>query len=141
MRLFHRTSVSQAGAIIKAGFQDEKWSFGSDDENDGETRLKVTGVWLTDRPLAWDDGPPGSATLEVMLDVPETQVNTFEIRGVLDDARLFVVPAELINPNSKVRIEGVDQRTSWFGEKIDEEQDGDEEEDDDDDEEEGEAHA
>jgi len=45
---------------------------------------------------------------------------------VLDDARLFVVPAHLINPNSKVRIEGVDQRSSWFGEKIDDEEDADE---------------
>ena len=128
IRLFHRTTVSQAGTIIKNGFQDEKWSFGSDDEHDGEARLKVTGVWLTDRPLAWDDGPPGSATLEVTIDVPESQVATFEIRGVLDDARLFVVPANVVNPHAKVRIEGVDQRSSWFGEKVDDEEDEDEEE-------------
>jgi hypothetical protein len=137
VRLFHRTTVSQAGAIIRAGFQDEKWSFGSEDESEAEARIKVTGVWLTDRPLAWDDGPPGSATLEVTIDLPEAQVGTFEISGVLDDARLFVVPANVVNPHSKMRIEGVDQRTSWFGEKIDDEDDDEEEEDDDD----GEAHA
>lgn len=133
MRLYHRTTVSQAGGIIRNGFQDEKWSFGPED--DVEARLKVTGVWLTDRPLSWDDGPPGAAMLEVTLDLDEKDISTFEIRGVLDDARLFVIPADTVNPHCTARIGGVDQRASWSGEQIADE------EDDDDDDDEGELHA
>jgi hypothetical protein len=125
MQLFHRTTVSEAAGIMKGGFQDEKWSFGTDDPV--EARLKVLGVWLTDKPLPWDDGPPGAATLEVTLDLPESQINAFEIKGVLDDARLFVVPANLVNPRSRMRIGGVDQRSSWFGEQIDDDEDDEEE--------------
>jgi hypothetical protein len=30
------------------------------------------------------------------------------------DTRLFVIPAELVNPNARIRIDQVDPRTSWF---------------------------
>jgi hypothetical protein len=114
LRLYHRTSVGEARQIVKDGFQDQKWGFSVDDAVI-ERRVKAVGVWLTDRQLEGDDGPPGDATLEVLLDADETSLQPFELEGVLGDARLWVVPARILNPRSKVRILHVDPRSSgWF---------------------------
>lgn len=117
--LFHRTLVSLAREIVKDGFADEKWGFG-DDEDSGRA-LTAVGVWLTDRPVDPDDGPPGAAVLEVVLDAPEDELAGFEIHGVLPEARLFVVPAAYVNPRANIRIVGVDARSSWFHEQVDDE--------------------
>ena len=118
MILFHRTLVSLARAIVKEGFTDEKWGFG-DDEQTGRA-LTAVGVWLTDRPVDLDDGPPGAAVLEVELEASEEELAAFEIHGVLEGARLFVVPAGFVNPRANVRISGVDARSSWFHDQVDE---------------------
>ena len=118
MLLFHRTLVSLARGILKEGFGDEKWRFGEDGL--GET-FTAEGVWLTDRPVDLEDGPPGAAILEVQLDLSDEALDAFEVRGVLDDVRLFVVPAEVVNPHAQIRIAGVDARSSWFHEQVDEE--------------------
>jgi len=118
MLLFHRTLVSLARGIVKEGFGDEKWRFGEDGL--GET-FTAEGVWLTDRPVDLEDGPPGAAILEVQLDLSDEALDAFEVRGVLDDVRLFVVPAAVVNPHAQIRISGVDARSSWFHEQVDEE--------------------
>lgn len=118
MQLFHRTSVSQARAIIRDGFRNEKWRFGSDDVT-GEA-LKVLGVWLTDRPPTDDEGPPGAALLEVTLALDEAALASFEIRGVLAGSQLWIVPAGLVNQHASIRLTEVDARSSWFHDRIEE---------------------
>jgi hypothetical protein len=114
LTLYHRTSIGEARQIVKEGFRDQKWGFSVDDAVT-ERRVKAMGVWLTDRLLESDDGPPGDATLEVLLDADEVSLQPFELAGVLGEARLWVVPATILNPRSRVRILRVDPRSSgWF---------------------------
>src|SRR2546427_11562173 len=104
MQLFHRTSIPAARAIVQHGFEDESWGFGSDDRTG--RALTMQGVWLSDRPVSPEEGPPGAAVLEVELNLPEATLGAFEIRGVFDDARIWVIPADLVNRNSSIRIGG-----------------------------------
>ena len=114
MLLYHRTSIGDARTVMKEGFEDDKWAFGLRDVQTGEN-IKSVGVWLTDRPLSIEEGPPGDAVLEVKLDLSEETVLAFEIEGLFADARLFVIPAELVNSHSKVRFLNVDPKSSgWF---------------------------
>ncbi|HXV87451.1 MAG TPA: hypothetical protein VD793_12150 [Gemmatimonadales bacterium] len=114
LTLYHRTSIGEARQIVKQGFQDQKWGFSVDDAVT-ERRVKAVGVWLTDRALEGDDGPPGDAMLEVQLETNEESLQAFELDGILPGARLWVVPADLLNPRARVRILRVDPRSSgWF---------------------------
>lgn len=123
MLLFHRTAVSQAREIVRDGFRDEKWSFGPDEQT-GQPLL-IRGVWLTDRPVKREDGPPGAALLEVSLGLQEHDLSSFEVTGVFEDARLWVIPASVVNQTARVRIGEVDGRSSWFHEQVEEEEPGD----------------
>ena len=118
MVLYHRSTIAGAREIIKSGFEDEKWSFGLRDALTGET-VKAYGVWLTDRPLAVGEGPPGDAILEVDVDFSEEALQAFELVGVFEDARLWVVPTEIVSPHSKIRILAVDPGVSGQFEAID----------------------
>ncbi|HEX9632922.1 MAG TPA: hypothetical protein VGA02_10735 [Gemmatimonadales bacterium] len=112
MRLYHRTRIAEAVEIGRRGFQDDRWSFAV---RDGEgLEVKLTGVWLTDRPLSESEGPPGDALVEVEVDLGEDTLSAFELEGVFWDVRLFVVPAEVLNSHTRTRIVEVDPRTSWF---------------------------
>lgn len=113
LTLYHRTSIGQASEVIRRGFSDQTWTFGVRDSRarDGETPLE--GVWLTDQPLSAMDGPPGDALLEVVVDLAESSLETFEIEGIFHGTRLWVVPAELINPHADAKIAEVDPNTSW----------------------------
>jgi len=112
MKLFHRTRIAEAIEIGRRGFTDDRWSFQMRDESGME--VKLTGVWLTDRPLSESEGPPGDALLEVEVDLSEDTLGAFELEGVFWDVRLFVVPAEVLNSRITSRILEVDPRTSWF---------------------------
>ncbi|MBI4501483.1 MAG: hypothetical protein HY700_10010 [Gemmatimonadetes bacterium] len=116
MLLFHRTSVSEARAIVRDGFRDEKWSFGTDAVT-GEA-VKAVGVWLTDRVLPAEEGPQGAATLEITLTLPEAALSPFEVSGVIEDAQLWIIPARVVNQHAGISISGVDPRSSWFHERV-----------------------
>ena len=113
MILYHRTTIAEARGIMQRGFQDQKWGF----DVEGlvsDRRLKVVGVWLTDRVPEADDAPPGDAVLEVTVDpIPKT-LQVFEVPGVLADGKLWVIPANVLNPVAKAHILRVDPRTSWW---------------------------
>ncbi len=47
---------------------------------------------------------------------PDT-LQVFEIPGVLPEAKLWVVPAKVLNPVARARILSVDPRTSWWFER------------------------
>lgn len=116
--LFHRTSIAEARQIARKGFEDEKWGFEIREDRTGQQK-KMLGVWLSDRPLSEQEGPDGDAVLEVKLSLAEEALQAFELEGVFWDARLWVIPAALINPHVSVRILQVDPRTSWWYEKVD----------------------
>ena len=125
LTLYHRTSIADARAIVQNGFENQKWRF-EHDEPEMEEVKKAVGVWVSDRPLDQNEGPPGAAVVEVTLDVSEDALELFQFEGVLWDARLWVIPAEIINARANVRILNVDPRSSWFHEapQIDDEDDG-----------------
>jgi hypothetical protein len=110
--LYHRTSIADARQILKEGFLDTEWDFGLRDASTGED-VVVTGVWLANRPLAEAEGPPGDALLEVTLELPEEQLQPFELDGMLWNARLWVVPADTLNEHSTAKMVRVDPRSSW----------------------------
>jgi hypothetical protein len=116
--LYHRTSVSQARAIVRGGFKDEKWALGSDLVT-GET-MKAVGVWLSDRPLPAGEGPGGAAVLEVTLPLPDTALTPFGVLGILTDAQLWIIPAKIVNQHAGIRVSEVDARSSWFHELMEE---------------------
>jgi hypothetical protein len=115
MKLFQRTSIAEATDIVRNGFKDGKWRFESRDRENEP--LKRVGVWLTDRPLSDSEGPTGDAVLEVELSLSDESMRAFELEGIFWDTRLWVIPAEILNPASKSRILSVNPRTSWFHEK------------------------
>jgi len=113
---YHRTTIAEAREIMRRGFQDQKWGF----DVEGlvsDRRLKVVGVWLTDRVPEEEDAPPGDAVLEVAVDPAPETLQVFEIPGVLGGAKLWVIPANLLNPVATARILSVDPRTSWWFER------------------------
>ena len=116
--LYHRTSIGDARVIVQNGFENQKWRFEHEEPEVGEVK-KAVGVWLSDRPLEEDQGPPGDAVLEVAMDVSEEALVLFQLEGVKWDARLWIIPAELLNDRAHVRILQVDPRTSWFHEPPD----------------------
>ena len=118
MLLYHRTSVSQSRAIIRDGFVDEKWRFGSDDLT-GEP-LRAIGVWLTDRPLPPDEGPSGAAVVEVSIPQPEEALSPFEVLGVLPEAHLWIIPAKVVNQHAGIRVSSVDASASGFHQRFEE---------------------
>lgn len=113
LTFYHRTSIAEAREIVRRGFQDQKWGFDVE-ELVSDRRLKVMGVWLTDRVPGEADAPPGDAVLEVTVDPTPETLRVFEIPGVLANARLWVIPAKVLNPVAKARILSVDPRTSWW---------------------------
>ncbi len=110
---YHRTTIAEAREIMRRGFQDQKWGFDVE-ELVSDRRLKVVGVWLTDRVPEEEDAPPGDAVLEVTVDPAPDTLQVFEIPGVLAGAKLWVIPAQVLNPVVKARILRVDPRTSWW---------------------------
>jgi len=113
LTLYPRTSIGQAGEAVRHGFKDEPWNFEIRDSRARDDEVPLEGVWLTDRPLSAVDGPPGNALLEVTVDLSESSLETFEIEGIFHGTKLWVIPAELLNPHAKSRIADVDPNTSW----------------------------
>jgi hypothetical protein len=116
MLLYHRTTIAEARAVMQRGFQDQKWGFGVAN-TEPEGRLKVRGVWLADQVLEEGEGPPGDAVLEVAVGGDPEVLQPFEVPGVLPEARLWVVPAAVLNPLATARILKVNPRTSWWYER------------------------
>jgi hypothetical protein len=89
VKLYHRTTLSAAKAILAAGFRD------------GESRYMTAnlyrGVWLSDEPVDFVDGIPSDwvAILEVEL-VPEA-IAPYEWIEARGSRREFLVPATVVN--------------------------------------------
>lgn len=61
-------------------------------------------MWLSDSPLDENEGASGDIVLEVTIDLPESKVAQYEWVEEGKGYREFLVPAELINATSSVRI-------------------------------------
>jgi hypothetical protein len=120
---YHRTSIGEARQILKRGFADTEWDFGLRDARTGDEVI-VTGVWLADRPLGDQEGPPGDALLEIAMELDEPDLRPFELEGLLSEARLWVVPAETVNQHGHARLVRVDPRSSWGYGRVDGEEPG-----------------
>ena len=113
LTLYHRTNIGQASEAVRRGFSDQTWTFGIRDSRARDDETPLEGVWLTDKPLSAMDGPPGDALMEVVVDLAESSLDPFEIEGIFHGTRLWVIPAEILNPHAQARIAEVDPNTSW----------------------------
>jgi len=111
--LYHRTSIAMARRVVRHGFQDYTLTLGLT-RSGADHEVEVTGVWLTDRPIDVAIGPPGDALLEVRLGLDEKAISPFAIGGDFHDAKLWIVPARVLNPRVTVCIKEVDPNTSWW---------------------------
>lgn len=118
--LYHKTTIADARRVLKDGYTDTEWDFGLKDSRTGED-VVVTGVWLSNRPLADTEGPEGDALLEVSVDFSDEELAAFELTGMMWNARLWVVPAETLNGHSRSRMVRVDPRSSWGFNRLGEE--------------------
>lgn len=93
--LYHRTTTSRWRRIRAGGFRDGKGTYGMGAE--------VCGVWLSDRPLDFNEGAAGDVLLSVELDLPRATLRRFEVREPGKTYREFVVPADLLNSHATAR--------------------------------------
>lgn len=112
LKAFHRTTIGEARSIVEDGWTDAEWDLGLQDAKTGE-ELSLTGVWLASRPLGEEDGLSGDALLEVVLDVHEEELKSFELEGFLWNAHFWITTANFLNAHGKTRILNVDPRSSW----------------------------
>lgn len=94
MKLYHRTTSQGAASILAGGFKDGAGHYLTSSTN--------TGVWLADCPLDANEGAQGEELLEVLL--PNGfDLGPYEWVEEGKPYREFLVPAEQINRNAKIR--------------------------------------
>ncbi len=93
-RYFHRTERATADAILREGFQDgESWS---------GFEMMVSGVWLSDVPLDYNDGADGDTLLAVTLTT--ARARRCEVIEAGKPFREYLVPARLLNRYGRTRL-------------------------------------
>lgn len=110
---YHRTTVAEARRISREGFEDQELDLGLYDAKSGED-VYLVGVWLLDQPVDAEEGLEGDALVSVTVDTTQDEMAKFELEGVFWDRRMWVAPAEWLNPRMTIRIEKVDPRSSGF---------------------------
>src|SRR5215207_4871205 len=97
MRLFHATTAVAVAAILAEGFRDSTGRYG--------TACEFTGVWLSGRPLDENEGTDGGEILEVLLDLPHSEIHLWEWveEGGGSGYREFLIPAAVVNAAATVR--------------------------------------
>jgi hypothetical protein len=97
MRLYHRSSPNAAASILAVGFRDGEGYYLSD------TRWR--GVWLSDDPYLDITMPGvGGTLIEATIGVPPERLAEYEWVEAGKGYREFLVPAELINARSTLRV-------------------------------------
>ncbi len=90
--LFHGTSKAAAEQIRAHGFRDATGTY--------MTSRKVTGTWLSDRPLDESEGACSQAYFEV--EIEGSLVEPYEWIEEGKPYREFLVPARIINNHGKI---------------------------------------
>lgn len=96
IRLFHRTTGENAAQILAEGFRDAEDYYMVDH--------LYRGVWLSDRPLDANGGARGDVLLEVLLRKAEAEIDLWEWKEEGKPYREWLIPADLVNANSTLRI-------------------------------------
>lgn len=96
MKLYHRTSASNAKAILQDGFKDGTGHYLTDDLH--------SGVWLSNFPLDCNEGAWGDVLLEVALDMTEGELAAYEWPEEGKTYREWLIPAVIVNANATARI-------------------------------------
>lgn len=107
MRLYHRTTSLNANNILVGGF--------SDGEGTYLTKQTWRGVWLSDRILDENEGAGGDAILEVTSNIDSGTLSFYEWKEEGKSYREWLVPAELLNKQSKIRLMGWSDWAGLFG--------------------------
>lgn len=92
MLLYHRTN--EAAAILAEGFRDGRGRY--------MTAVEFSGVWLSDRPLDFNEGAAGDTLLTV--EVPEQAIIDYEWAEDGKPYREFLVPAEVVNRYGRPQV-------------------------------------
>jgi hypothetical protein len=96
LRLYHRTTKSAAQSILRDGFQDREGSYG--------TEQVFRGVWLSLAPLDASEGATGDTLLAVDLRLELGVLAEYEWTEEGKTYREWLIPAHVINGNSRVTI-------------------------------------
>ena len=105
MILFHRTSSDIAQTILAQGFRDGEGTY--------LTLEHWSGVWLSNVPLDENEGAEGNTLLEIDLGISNEELAKFDWVEDGKPYREFLIPADVVNVHSIVRISNVDERPSW----------------------------
>lgn len=109
MKLYHRTSAESADAIVISGFKDSTDKYMSNEDQ--------AGVWLSNTPLDPNEGTQDGPLLLVELALSEQELTKYEwIQG--NSYREWLIPADLINSNSKVTMIDVDEEKDHMPNKV-----------------------
>lgn len=98
-RLYHRTDADAARAILREGFRDAEGRWGM------TTKSKLRGVWVADRPLDGNDGAKEGPLLVIDIDLPLEQLDYWECKEKGKGFREWLIPARILNPHSRVRLD------------------------------------
>jgi hypothetical protein len=97
--LYHRTTKASARKILRVGFRDSSRTYG--------TSRTHRGVWLSNMPLACNEGAWGDIVLQI--DLPEQAIADYEWIEEGKPYREWLVPARLITKQAQARIIVVDE--------------------------------
>ena len=89
MKLYHVTTCDRARAILRQGFRDNANSYGTD--------RQWSGVWLSDRPLNWNEGVSGDTILAVSIDCELDVLSGYEWVQEGLPYREWLIPADFVN--------------------------------------------
>ena len=91
--LYHKTTATNAAAILADGFRDNTDSFMTDGLH--------TGCWLSDRP---PEDAPGDTVVAVLFDLPDSALCYFEWREPGKGYREWLIPAQFILQHGEVQL-------------------------------------
>ena len=87
---YHRTNAAAADSILRHGFRDATGSYGLV----GHT---LTGVFISDVPLDWQEGAQGDFLLRIRVPDGQFNLDYFELVEEAKTYREWCVPASLLN--------------------------------------------
>jgi|GEM_PF-4229669 len=96
---YHRTTLESAECVLAKVFRDGEGHY--------LTRHRHKGVWLSDVPLAVNEGARGDILFKVSLDMNASELDCYEWVEEGKSYREWLVPARVINP--RMRLDIVDE--------------------------------
>lgn len=95
MQLYHTTTLERAGIIKSGGFRDAEGSYGL--MCDSQTPYYIRGVFFSDSPLESSDGLPEDVSEVFVLEIPDDEIEPYELIEEGKGYREWCIPARLVN--------------------------------------------